>query len=45
MKEGSHNTGDLLKKIELLEKAARNDAEEIDKLVLNLKEILEIKND
>ncbi len=40
-----HNTKNLLNKIEHLEKAAKNDAEEIDKLVMKLKEILETEND
>ena len=40
-----HNIGDLLSKIKKLEKAAENDAEEIDKLVGELEKILEINND
>ena len=34
------NTENLLNKIKHLEKAAKNDAKEIDKLVMKLKEIL-----
>ena len=40
-----HNIDDLLIKIRKLEKAAESDAEEIDRLVEKLKEILEINND
>ena len=40
-----HNIDDLLIKIEKLEKAAESDAEEIDKLIMNLRNILEINND
>ena len=43
--EKHHNINDLLIKIGELEKAAKSDAEEIDRLVLKLKEILEIEND
>ena len=43
--EKHHNIDYLLIKIGELEKAAKNDAEEIDRLVKNLKEILEINND
>ncbi len=44
-KESHHNINDLLIKIEKFEKAAKNDAEEIDKLIKKLKEILEKDND
>ncbi len=37
----SHNIGELLIKIAELEKAAKDDAKEIDRLVKNLKEIIE----
>ena len=40
-----HNIDDLLIKIGKLEKAAESDAEEIDKLIMNLRNILEINND
>ena len=43
--ESRHNINDLLIKIEQFEKAAKNDAEEIDKLVRKLREILETEND
>ena len=39
------NTDDLLIKIGKLEKAAESDAEEIDKLIMKLKKILETNND
>ena len=45
MKESHHNIDDLLVKIEYLEKAATNDANEIDKLVRKLKEIFELEDD
>ena len=46
VKADSHyNIDDLLNKVEQLEKAAKNDAEEIDKLVTKLKKILETGND
>ena len=45
IKESHHNINDLLKKIKELEKAATNDAKEIDKLVGELKRILETNND
>ena len=45
LKEKNHNINDLFIKIGELEKAAKNDAEEIDRLVDKLKEILEIGND
>ena len=44
-KQSNDNTENLLEKIEHLEKAAENDAKEIDKLVVKLKEILETEND
>ena len=44
-KQSHDNTENLLNKIEHLEKAAVNDAKEIDKLVIKLKEILETEND
>ena len=40
-----HNVDELINKIEQLETAAKNDATEIDRLVRNLKEILETDND
>ena len=43
--ENHHNINALLIKIGELEKAAKSDAEEIDRLVEKLKEILEIDND
>ena len=44
-KQGDDSIEKLLNKIEYLEKAAENDAKEIDKLVMKLKEILETEND
>ena len=44
-KDINHNIDDLLKKINSLEKAAENDAEEIDKLVRELEKVLEANND
>ena len=44
-KQGHDNTKNLLNKIEFLEKAAKNDAVEIEKLISKLQEILETKND
>ena len=44
-KDINHNIDDLLYKINRLEKAAENDAEEIDKLVKELEKILETDND
>ena len=42
IRKNSHNNiDDLLIKIDRLEKAAKNDADEIDKLVSKLKEIFE----
>ena len=40
-----HNNDDLLIKIGKLEKAAESDAEEIDRLIMKLRKILEINND
>ena len=40
-----HNIDDLLIKIGKLEKAAESDAEEIEKLIMKLKKILETDND
>jgi len=45
VKENSHNIDDLLIRIGKLEKAAVSDAEEIDRLITKLKEILETSND
>ena len=44
-KDISHKIDDLLNKINRLEKAAENDAEEIDKLVRELEKVLETDND
>ena len=44
-KDVNHNIDDLLNKINRLEKAAENDAEEIDKLVRELEKVLETDND
>ena len=44
-KDINHNIGDLLNKINRLERAAENDAEEIDKLVRELEKVLETDND
>ena len=44
-KDINHNIGDLLNKINRLEKAAENDAKEIDKLVRELEKVLETDND
>ena len=44
-KQGHDNIEKLLNKIEYLEKGAKNDAKEIDKLISKLQEILEAKND
>ena len=41
----NHNIDDLLIKIGKLEKAAESDAEEVDRLIMKLKKILETKND
>jgi hypothetical protein len=45
VEKSTHNIDDLLIKIGKLEKAAESDAEEIDRLITKLKEILEINND
>ena len=45
IKENHNYIDDLLTKIAQLERAAKNDADEIDKLVKKLKEIFEIKDD
>ncbi len=45
VEESHNNIDDLLVKIAQLEKAAKNDADEIDKLVKKLREIFEIEND
>ena len=44
-KQGHDNIEKLLDRIAYLEKAAENDAKEIDKLISKLQEILEAKND
>ena len=44
-KQGSDNIEKLLNRIAYLEKAAENDAKEIDKLISKLQEILKAKND
>ena len=45
IKESHNNIDDLLVKIAQLEKAAKIDADEIDKLVKKLREIFEIEDD
>ena len=45
IKENHNNVDDLLTKIAQLERAAKDDAYEIDKLVKKLREILEIEYD
>ena len=45
IKDSHNNIDDLLVKIAQLEKAAKNDADEIDKLVKKLREIFEIEDD
>ena len=45
IKENHNNIDDLLTKIAQLEKAAKDDADEIDKLVKKLREIFEIEHD
>ena len=45
MKESHRDIDHLLVKIEKLEKATKNDADEIDKLVGKLKEIFELVDD
>ena len=44
-KDINYNIDDLINKINKLEKAAENDAEEIDKLVRQLEKVLETDND
>ena len=44
-KQSSDSIEKLLNRIAYLEKAAENDAKEIDKLISKLQEILEAKND
>ena len=44
-KDINHKIDDLLNKINRLEKAAENDAKEIDKLVRELEKVLETNND
>ena len=45
VEKSPHNIDDLLIKIGKLEKAAESDAEEIDRLIMKLRTILEINND
>ena len=45
IKNTHYNIDDLLSKIRKLEKAAKSDAEEIDKLVRELEKVLETDND
>ena len=45
IKENHNNIDDLLTKIAQLERAAKDDASEIDKLVKKLREIFEIEYD
>ena len=45
MKDSYNKIDDLLVKIDKLEKAAKSDANEIDKLVRKLKEIFELVDD
>ena len=45
MKASNNKLDDLLVKIDKLEKATKNDANEIDKLVRKLKEIFELVDD
>ena len=45
VEKNSHNIDDLLIRIGKLEKAAKSDAAEIDRLIKKLKEILETNND
>ena len=45
IKENHNNIDDLLTKIAQLERAAKDDANEIDKLVKKLREIFEIEYD
>ena len=45
LEENDHNIDYLLSRIDQLEKAAKNDADEIDKLIRKLKEVFELKDD
>ena len=45
IKENHNNIDDLLTKIAQLERAAKDDADEIDKLVKKLREVFEIEYD
>ena len=45
VEKNTNNIDDLLIKIGKLEKAAESDAEEIDRLIMKLKKILETNND
>ena len=45
VEKNTHNIDDLLIRIGKLEKAAESDAEEIDRLIMKLKKILETDND
>ena len=45
IKENHNTIDDLLTKIAQLERAAKNDADEIDKLIKSLKEIFELVDD
>ena len=45
VEKNTHSVDDLLIKIGKLEKAAESDAEEIDRLIMKLKKILETNND
>ena len=45
VEKNTHKIYYLLKKIEKLEKAAESDAEEIDRLIMKLRNILETNND
>ena len=45
LEKSPHSIDDLLIKIGKLEKAAESDAEEIDRLIMKLRKILETNND
>ena len=45
VEKNTHNIDDLLIKIGKLEEAAESDAEEIDRLIMKLRKILETNND
>ena len=45
MEKNPYNIDELLMKIGKLEKAAKSDAEEIDRLIKKLEKIIEINND